>query len=61
MVTTLATTAMTVAKRKPLFIKVKSIHNNGNWSSSVIARPSHIADCLIGYETGYVLFIAHNE
>ncbi|CAL0333849.1 unnamed protein product [Lupinus luteus] len=62
-----ATTATTVAKRKPVFIKVvssepvKSVPNKGNRSSSFIARPSRIAECLIGDETGSILFTARNE
>ncbi|OIW06003.1 hypothetical protein TanjilG_11690 [Lupinus angustifolius] len=83
MATPPATTATTVAKRKPVFIKVeqlkpgtnghtltvkvvssepvKSVPNRGNRSSSLIARPSRIAECLIGDETGSILFTARNE
>ncbi|CAL0306221.1 unnamed protein product [Lupinus luteus] len=76
-------TAMMVAKRKVIFIKVEGLKNdtNGhtlivkvlssehvksvlskeNRSSSLIARPSCIVECLIGDETSSVLFTAHNE
>ncbi|OIW19128.1 hypothetical protein TanjilG_03618 [Lupinus angustifolius] len=41
--------------------QIKSVPNKGNGSSSLIARPSCIAECLIDDETGSALFTACNE
>ncbi|CAL0328998.1 unnamed protein product [Lupinus luteus] len=43
---------------------VKNVPNRGTRSSSLLARPSRpsrIAECLIGDETGTILFTARNE
>ncbi|GAU27119.1 hypothetical protein TSUD_104280 [Trifolium subterraneum] len=40
---------------------VKTVPNRGGRSSLIASRPSRIAECLIGDETGSIIFTARNE
>ncbi|QCE09701.1 replication factor A1 [Vigna unguiculata] len=51
------TLTVKVVSSKP----VKTVSNRGGRSSVLTARPSRIAECLVGDETGTIIFTARNE
>ncbi|RDX75028.1 hypothetical protein CR513_45141 [Mucuna pruriens] len=51
------TLTVKVVSAKP----VKTVSNRGGRSSVLVARPSRIAECLVGDETGTIIFTARNE
>ncbi|CAJ2660530.1 uncharacterized protein At4g28440-like [Trifolium pratense] len=40
---------------------VKTVPNRGGRSSLIASRPTRIAECLVGDETGSIIFTARNE